>query len=372
MANLKFADMHNLAIVLADPPVVHSDMLSMIHRLRECCIASALTVNPVIYQNIVREFWATARTQMDDDGNFTVAAKVQGRDIVIDESFVRNALLIDDQPNYPTEIGIEDVQRILRRMSYEGTYPPTLKKLLHPYWRFLAHVFVSCISGRRSGADEISQRTTGALVSLASGIHFNFSKFILEEFVINIRASTRDTFLQYPRFIQVFVEMQFPEVRKAGDTLDMKSLGPHTVGLIKQNRRGKVVFRGRYPLEKFGKFTELDETPVSYESSEPTSSEKTSTEGSTPANIVIDVTEDDEDSPTPRDQSASSHEHESNERQDEREMGTGDDGHDSFEDLDLTGFDNDDIAASLASSANVVSNEILDTIFQNVDAGVLP
>jgi len=44
----------------------------------------------------------------------------------------------------------------------------------------------------------------------------------------------------------------------------------------------------------------------------------------------------------------------------------------SFEDLDLTGFDNDDIAASLASSANVVSNEILDTIFQNVDDGVLP
>ena len=115
-------------------------------------------------------------------------------------------------------------------------------------------------------------------------------------------------------------------MRKEGETLDMKSLGPHTVGLIKQNRRGKFVFRGCYPLEKFGKFTELYETPVSYESSEPNSSEKKSTEGSTPANIVIDVTEDDEDSPTPKDQSASSHEHEANERQDEREMVTGDDG----------------------------------------------
>ena len=111
---------------------------------------------------------------------------------------------------------------------------------------------------------------------------------------------------------------------------------------------------------------------MSYESLEPTSSEKTSTEGSTPANIVIDVTEDDEDSPTPKDQSASSHEHESTERQDEREMVTGDDRHDSFENLDLSGFDNDDIAASLASSANIVSNKILDTIFQNVDDVVLP
>ena len=242
MANLKFVDMHNLAIVLADPPAIHSDMRSMIHRLRECCLASAITINPVVYQSLIREFWATAETHMDDDGNFTVKAKVQGREIVINEGFIREALLIDDQPNFPTEIGIEDVQRVLRKISYEGTFPPTLKKLLHPYWRFLGHVFVSCISGRRSGADEISQRTTGALVSLAAGFRFNFSKFILEEFVINIRASTRDTFLLYPRFVQVFINIQFPNVRKTGETLDMKSLGPHTVALIKQNRKGNVIF----------------------------------------------------------------------------------------------------------------------------------
>ena len=65
-------------------------------------------------------------------------------------------MLIDDHPNFPTEIGIEDAQKVLKKMGYEGTFPPTVKKLLPPYWRFLAHVFVSCISGRRSGVDEIS------------------------------------------------------------------------------------------------------------------------------------------------------------------------------------------------------------------------
>ena len=143
MANLKFADMHNLAIVLADPPVVHSDLRSMIHRIRECCLASAITANPVVYHNLIREFWETTSMDMSDAGHFTIGATVQGREIVINESFIRETLLIDDQPNYPTEIGIEDTQIILRRMSYEGTSPPTLKKLLHPYWRFLAHVFVS-------------------------------------------------------------------------------------------------------------------------------------------------------------------------------------------------------------------------------------
>ena len=72
MANLKFVDMHNLAIVLADPPTIHSDMrstihsdmCSMIHQLWECCLAFSITVNPVVYQNLIREFWATANTNM--------------------------------------------------------------------------------------------------------------------------------------------------------------------------------------------------------------------------------------------------------------------------------------------------------------------
>ena len=168
MANLEFTDMHNIAIVLADPPAVHLDLRSMIQKIRECCLASAIAANPVVCQNLIREFRATASMDMSDAGHFTVKATVQGHEIVISESFIMETLLIDDQPNYPTKIGIEDIQRILRRMSYEGTSPPTLKKLLHLYWRLLAHVFVSCISGRRSGADDFSQRNIGAIVSLAA------------------------------------------------------------------------------------------------------------------------------------------------------------------------------------------------------------
>ncbi|KAL7589499.1 hypothetical protein Lser_V15G36910 [Lactuca serriola] len=56
------------------------------------------------------------------------------------------------------------------------------------------------------------------------------------------------------------------------------------------------------------------------------------------------------------------------------EMGgnIGEDRNDSFDDLDLTGFDNDDIVASLASSANVASHENLDAILYNVDDVVPP
>ena len=48
--------MHNLAMVLADPPVAHVGFKSMIHGLRECCLASSITMNTVAYQKIIQEF----------------------------------------------------------------------------------------------------------------------------------------------------------------------------------------------------------------------------------------------------------------------------------------------------------------------------
>ncbi|CAI9283456.1 unnamed protein product [Lactuca saligna] len=45
----------------------------------------------------------------------------------------------------------------------------------------MGYVFVSCISGRRSGANEISLVNTGAITALPAGIEFNFSKFIMHE-----------------------------------------------------------------------------------------------------------------------------------------------------------------------------------------------
>ncbi|KAL7603502.1 hypothetical protein Lser_V15G16589 [Lactuca serriola] len=237
MAFLKTAEMHNLAIVLDDPPVAHREFMSMMYRLRECCLAHAITVNPVIYESLIQEFWRSEKvTEVNKE--LIIEAMVQNCKIKISKKYIRDTLLILDEFDYPTEAEAEEIPRILDKMGYEGSYPPTVKKLLPPHWRFLAHVFISCMSGRRSGADEISIRNTGAIVSLAANNKFNFSKYVLDEFLVNIGTRTRgnkDAFLMYPRFIQVFIDDQFPDMVKFGDKMDTKSLGPHTVGLIKQN-----------------------------------------------------------------------------------------------------------------------------------------
>lgn len=75
------------------------------------------------------------------------------------------------------------------------------QEAITPTLEVLAHVFVNCVSGRKGGSDEISSRNTQAIVALAAGINFNFSRFILEEMVTNLNKKAKDQFLLYPRFI---------------------------------------------------------------------------------------------------------------------------------------------------------------------------
>ena len=50
-----------------------------------------------------------------------------------------------------------------------------------------------------------------------------------------------------------------PELERTPDTLDVKSLGPNTFGLMKLvQKASKVVFKGTEALVKFGKFTETE------------------------------------------------------------------------------------------------------------------
>ncbi|CAI9269641.1 unnamed protein product [Lactuca saligna] len=110
----------------------------------------------------------------------------------------------------------------------------------------------------RSGANEISLVNTGAIAALAAGFEFNFSRFILNEMILNLEGSKRDKFLMYPRFVQIILHVTHPELQRGNEVLDFKSIGPNAFGLMKQKRGGKYVFEGKFPLIKFGIFEESD------------------------------------------------------------------------------------------------------------------
>ncbi|CAI9303806.1 unnamed protein product [Lactuca saligna] len=238
------------------------------------------------------------------------------------------------------EIEVHQIEKFLEHMGYEGTFPPTIKNLLPPCWKLLAHVFMSCVSGRRSGANEISLANTGAIAALAAGFEFNFSKFILNEMILNIEGSKRDKFCMYPRFLQIILNVTHPELQRGNDTLDFKSIGPSAFGLMKQKRGRKFVFEGKFPLIKFGIFKE-DDREEAADKSMPTENEYTHHSPSEP------VVEEIHHSPTTC--VADEHDHQ---KANDSISSQGDDDDDLYEDveflkeIDFTGI-NDDIPTNI-------------------------
>ncbi|KAF5806312.1 hypothetical protein HanXRQr2_Chr05g0219891 [Helianthus annuus] len=153
----------------------------MIVGLNSCCITHALRANHVICIGMLKDFWLSPKVNRSKaEGAGSIDAKIQGKDIIITETIVREVLKFEDQPHYPTSFERDKVMKALRKMSYEGDYPTVLKKLFPSYWRPLVHVFLPCISENKGVLDQLNQIQTSAMVALVNNWNCNFSTFVSE------------------------------------------------------------------------------------------------------------------------------------------------------------------------------------------------
>lgn len=127
----------------------------------------------------------------------------------------------------------------------------------------------------------------------------------------------------------------------------MKAFGPNTISLIKQNQKGKVMFQGRLPFEKFGKFAELTDSSESRGSFEKASTCQATSEPENLNDDVIDVSDhEDEATAAPNAIVAEEHDlHNMNVQSDfvegsNKELTEIEGGEEvDYEDLDLSGYD---------------------------------
>ncbi|CAI9271928.1 unnamed protein product [Lactuca saligna] len=262
------------------------------------------------------EFWRNAVVKKNGQGEKFVEATIEDKKIQVTESIIRESLQIEDRPEYPMEIDVQQTQEVLENMGYEGTFPPTIKKLL---W----------------------------LMSLAAGFEFNFSKFIMNEMILNLEGSKRDKFWMYPRFLQIILNVTHPELQRGNDTLDFKSISLSAFGLMKQKRGGKFVFEGKFALIKIGIFKE-DVREESEEQSMPMENEDISHSPSEPE------VEEIHNSPT----TYVADEHD-NQKANDSKSSREDDDDDLYEDFDLGDEDFDpflDIPSSHVNKVNEVAS----------------
>ncbi|GKE24087.1 hypothetical protein Tco_1435599, partial [Tanacetum coccineum] len=149
MANLKFADTHNMVAFLSQP------------------IRYALTVNPTIYTSYIEQFWSTVKAKTIN-GEVQLHALVDGKKIIITESIVRRDLQLEDAEGIdclPNSTIFEELTRM---------------------------------GSKTTAWNEFSSTMASVIICLATNQKFNFSKYIFESMVRNLD-NLSAKFLMYPR-----------------------------------------------------------------------------------------------------------------------------------------------------------------------------
>nr|GFA13507.1 hypothetical protein [Tanacetum cinerariifolium] len=97
-------------------------------------------------------------------------------------------------------------------MRYEkpSTKLTFYKTFFSAQWKFLIYTIVQCMSAKRTARNKFSSSVASAVIYLATGRKFNFSKYIFDSIVRNVDSPSK--FLMYPRFLQVTINAQVDDL----------------------------------------------------------------------------------------------------------------------------------------------------------------
>ncbi|GJU77012.1 hypothetical protein Tco_1274082 [Tanacetum coccineum] len=119
-----------------------------------------------------------------------IHATVDGKTVVISESSVRSDLHFNDEDGI-TCLTNDAIFENLALMGYESdSNKLTFQKyLFSPQWKYLIHTILHCLSSKSTSWNEFSTNIASAVICLANGQKFNFSKLIFDGKVTPLFAS---------------------------------------------------------------------------------------------------------------------------------------------------------------------------------------
>ncbi|GJW40036.1 hypothetical protein Tco_0065881 [Tanacetum coccineum] len=240
MADLKFVDQHNMVACL-EKTEENAEFHQIVDFLFTCSINYALTVSPTIYASYIEQFWNTATSKTVNSVK-QIHAIVDGKAVVISESSVRSDLLFNDEDGIAC-LTNDEIFENLALMGYEqlSTKLTFQKGSFSPQWKFLIHTILHCISSKSTAWNEFSTNLASAVICLAKGQKFNFSKLIFDGMLRNLDPKR---FLMYPRFLQLFLNNQLKDLPEPfNDTYETPTHSKKVfsnIGRKSKNFSGKV------------------------------------------------------------------------------------------------------------------------------------
>ncbi|GKC19954.1 hypothetical protein Tco_1022104 [Tanacetum coccineum] len=178
MAALQYKDDHNKLAFLGRERG-SEDFTDILSYLDHSSLRYALThAPPVVFDSLVKQFWATATIRPNAAGFIDYVATYDGRGaVVVTESLIRAQLQLDDA-NGIFDMQIEDILAGMRAIGYPTDRTLTfLKHHLSPQWRFLVHTILHYLSPKAG------------------------------RMIVNVKTK-KNKFLMYPRFLQMLVAIE--------------------------------------------------------------------------------------------------------------------------------------------------------------------
>ncbi|GKA26483.1 putative ribonuclease H-like domain-containing protein, partial [Tanacetum coccineum] len=208
MVDLAFVKQHNMVAYL-EKTEENVDFHQILDFLTSSLINFALTVSPTIYASYIEQFWNTACLKTINSEK-QIHANVDGKAVVVSESSVRRDLHLNDEDGTAC-LTTNEIFENLALMGYEPASDKLTfyKGLFSPQWKYLIHTILHCLSSKSTSWDQFSTNLASAIICLAKGQKFNFSKLIFDGMLRNLDPKK---FLMYPRFLQLFLNIQLPNL----------------------------------------------------------------------------------------------------------------------------------------------------------------
>ncbi|GJZ99914.1 hypothetical protein Tco_0672465 [Tanacetum coccineum] len=208
MSSLKFAKTNNLVAFL-EKPEESNRFEGIIDFLNASSIKYALTVNPIVYESCIEQFWTTDMVKTVN-GERQIQALVDNKKLTL--------------------MGYEN---LTQKLTFYKAY-------FSPQWKFLIHTILQCLSAKKTACNEFSSTMASAIICLATNQNFNFSKYIFDNMIKNLEGGVK--FLMYPRFVQVFLDKQVDGMSKHNG---IYVISWHTKKVFANMKRGGKGFSGR-------------------------------------------------------------------------------------------------------------------------------
>ncbi|CAI9259655.1 unnamed protein product [Lactuca saligna] len=92
MGDMEFAKVHNSTVFLEDPPAAHNDLKFIVDGLKKSCLVHALSTCPVIYQNLIKDFWRSAVVKKNNHGEKFIESKIEEKKVQVSKSIIQESL----------------------------------------------------------------------------------------------------------------------------------------------------------------------------------------------------------------------------------------------------------------------------------------